>query len=169
MDKGIRPFALAKFAELNPSRIAGELTNTQFRAHVNAAIMDAYKVSLASAATHYNHAFKAFKAAHPDLVVGLGRPPEKNNGGPKPKAVAAPAAVPDMEAAMRASCAELQPTVLQRLLAASIISGLAVHQPPASAKHSWEQEPAAEQPAADAPAARSKGSKKKKQEAEATA
>jgi len=48
-------------------------------------IMEEYGITLASAATHYNHAFKTVKAANPNLVEGLGRAEDKK-GGRKPKA-----------------------------------------------------------------------------------
>lgn len=90
MDKGIRPFVNAKFVELNPQRKAGTLTNTAFRKAVMASAMEAFGITLASAATHYNHAFKAVKAATPAEVEGLGRPEDKMDSR-KRKEVAAPA------------------------------------------------------------------------------
>jgi len=45
------------------------------------------KITMAAAATHYNHAFKRIKESEPELVVGLGRPEGKNNGGRKKKPV----------------------------------------------------------------------------------
>lgn len=86
MDKGIiRPACNAKFMELLPQR--AELGNTAFRKAVMDAIMLAFKCSLASAATHYNHSFKEVKKTNPELVVGLGRP-ENKKGGRKKKVVA---------------------------------------------------------------------------------
>jgi hypothetical protein len=89
MDKGIRPYVNAKFIELNAQRKAGTLTNTQFRKNVMCDAMEAFGITLASAATHYNHAFQAVKAATPTEVEGLGRPDDKK-GGRKRKEVAAP-------------------------------------------------------------------------------
>ena len=83
MDKGIRPAANAKFLELLPTR--AEVGNTGFRKNVMFYIMEEYGITLASAATHYNHAFKTVKAANPELVEGLGRAEDKK-GGRKPKA-----------------------------------------------------------------------------------
>jgi hypothetical protein len=92
MDKGIRPYCNAKFVELNNLRNRGELTNTQFRKNVIADVMDQFGITLASAATHYNHAFKTVKELNSELVSGLGRAEDKK-GGRKPKAkVAAEAA-----------------------------------------------------------------------------
>ena len=85
MDKGIRPAVNRKFVELLPQR--AELGNTRFRAEVIAFAMDDYGITLASAATHYNHAFKVAKAI-PELAAtleGLGRAEDKK-GGRKPKA-----------------------------------------------------------------------------------
>ena len=82
MDKGIRPACNAKFAELLPQRAA--LGNTEFRRAVMSFIVEEFGISVASAATHYNHAFKVAKEANPTAVEGLGRPEDKK-GGRKPK------------------------------------------------------------------------------------
>lgn len=93
MDKGIRPAARAKFVELNELRRRGEgeytgpKANTIFRKHVMCFLMEEFGITLASAATHYNEAFKLVKEATPELVSGLGRPEDKK-GGRKPKAKA---------------------------------------------------------------------------------
>jgi hypothetical protein len=87
MDKGIRPACNAKFMELLPQR--AELGNTRFRKTVMSFVMDEFGTTNPSAATHYNHAFQKCKAEHPELVVGLGRPEGKNNGGRKKKVEAA--------------------------------------------------------------------------------
>lgn len=84
MDKGIRPAARAKFVELNEQRRRGLLTNTVFRKTVMAYIMEEFGTTLASAATHYNDAFKFIKELNSELVDGLGRPEDKK-GGRKPK------------------------------------------------------------------------------------
>lgn len=95
MDKGIRPAVNRKFVELLPQR--AELGNTRFRAEVIAFAMDEYGITLASAATHYNHAFKVVRAAQPELVADLGRAKDKK-GGRKPKArVAATEAVAEAQ------------------------------------------------------------------------
>jgi hypothetical protein len=91
MDKGIRPAARVKFVELNEQRRRGEApyagpkANTIFRKNVMAFLMEEFGITLASAATHYNEAFKLVKEATPELVSGLGRPEDKK-GGRKPKA-----------------------------------------------------------------------------------
>ena len=90
MDKGIRPACNAKFAELLPTR--AEVGNTAFRKNVMFYVMEEFGITLASAATHYNHAFQAVKAANPELVAGLGRADDKK-GGRKPKAVVVAEAV----------------------------------------------------------------------------
>lgn len=84
-DKGIRIACNRKFAELLPQR--AELGNTGFRKAVMAYIMEEFDISIASAATHYNHSFKKCKAENPELVKGLGRPEDKK-GGRKPKQAA---------------------------------------------------------------------------------
>lgn len=84
MDKGIRVNVNAKFVELLPQR--AELGNTAFRAAVIRYAMDEFDITLASAATHYNHAFKEAKKV-PELaetLEGLGRAEDKK-GGRKPK------------------------------------------------------------------------------------
>ncbi len=48
-------------------------------------IMEDYDITLASAATHYNHAFQQVKKESPAEVEGLGRADDKK-GGRKPKA-----------------------------------------------------------------------------------
>jgi hypothetical protein len=81
MDKGIRPACNAKFAELLPQR--AELGNTEFRRAVMTYLVEEFGCSEASAATHYNHSFKAVKALTPELVEGLGRPEDKKGGRKK--------------------------------------------------------------------------------------
>jgi len=83
MDKGIRNLVNHKFAELLPQR--AELGNTKFRKTIMAFAMDECSITLASASTHYNHAFKECKKSNPELVLGLGRADDKK-GGRKPKA-----------------------------------------------------------------------------------
>jgi hypothetical protein len=87
MAKGIRAFAIAKFAELLHLRV--EVGDSAFRKAVWSAVQAQFGVSVASACSHYNYAFQLCKKEHPELVVGLGRPPEKNNGGRKKKVAGA--------------------------------------------------------------------------------
>jgi hypothetical protein len=81
MDKGIRPACNAKFIELLPQR--AQLGNTAFRKAVMDSIMEDFGCSLASAATHYNHAFKIARATHAEQLEGLGRPEDKKGGRKK--------------------------------------------------------------------------------------
>ena len=81
MSKGIRSAVNAKFVELLPQR--AELTNKGFRQTIIAFAVQEFAISVASAATHYNHAFQVAKTTNPAAVEGLGRAPEKNNGGRK--------------------------------------------------------------------------------------
>ena len=85
MDKGIRPAVNRKFVEMLPQR--AEIGNTAFRKNIIAFAMDEFGITLASAATHYNHAFKEAKkvAELAPQLEGLGRPEDKK-GGRKPKA-----------------------------------------------------------------------------------
>ena len=92
MDKGIRPFARNKFAEINELRRRSLLTNTQFRKNVMAHLMTEFGITLASAATHYNEAFKFLKELNAELVSGLGRPEDKKGGRKKKAVEATPAA-----------------------------------------------------------------------------
>ena len=81
MTKGIRAFVNDTFNTTLPKLT--ELGNIAFRAEVmNQAIM-AFGISVASAATHYNHALKLAKENSPEAVKGLGRSEDKK-GGRKP-------------------------------------------------------------------------------------
>ena len=85
MDKGIRPACNAKFLELLPTRVNTREGNCAFRKTVMASIMEDFGITLASAATHYNHAFKTAVTNNVAGLEGLGRPEDKK-GGRKPKA-----------------------------------------------------------------------------------
>ena len=84
-DKGIRVNVNHKFVELLSERAT--TGNTRFRANVIGYAMEEFGITLASAATHYNHAFKEAKKLPElaELLQGLGRPEDKK-GGRKPKA-----------------------------------------------------------------------------------
>lgn len=82
MTKGIRAFANKTFLADLPQR--AEIGNTEFRRNVVAQIVAAFEITVASASTHYNHAFKTVKDSNPELVEGLGRADDKK-GGRKPK------------------------------------------------------------------------------------
>ena len=81
MTKGIREAAVAKFAEYLPKR--AEIGNTAFRKSVMSDLMSMFDISLASAATHYNHALKDARTRMPEQVKDLGRAEDKK-GGRKP-------------------------------------------------------------------------------------
>ena len=89
-NQGIRAFARDVFVAKNELRrrseaYTGPKGNTEFRKDVMCAIMTEHGVTLASAATHYNDAFKFVKELNAELVSGLGRAEDKK-GGRKPKA-----------------------------------------------------------------------------------
>lgn len=91
MDKGIRPYANALFLQSLPARVNTTAGNTAFRKTIIASCMEEFNITLASAATHYNHAFiNAKELAKMDATVataleGLGRAEDKK-GGRKVKA-----------------------------------------------------------------------------------
>jgi hypothetical protein len=80
MDKGIRPFARNLFATQNELRRRALLDNTVFRKGIIATLMEEFSISLASAASHYNEAFKFLKELNAELVDGLGRADDKKGG-----------------------------------------------------------------------------------------
>jgi hypothetical protein len=82
MTKGIRDFTNARFAIGLGALLAAEVTNAQFRAGVMADVQKEFGVSVASSATHYNHAFKLAKSMGAD-TGNLGRAEDKK-GGRKP-------------------------------------------------------------------------------------
>ncbi len=101
MDKGIRPEARRVFAEYNARRVAGEYgtdskANTKFRKDVMSYLVAQFNITVASAATHYNEAFKFVKGQNPESVKGLGRAEDKKGG--RKKKVQADAAAPAAEA-----------------------------------------------------------------------
>lgn len=81
MTKGIREFTNTKFVSTLPK--LADLGPVAFRRKVMDAVVAKFEISVASAATHYNHAFKTQKAADPKSVDGLGRAEDKK-GGRKP-------------------------------------------------------------------------------------
>lgn len=83
MDKGIRSGVNWKFNEMLPKRAA--IGNKAFRKEILYWAVEEYGITIASACTHYNHSFQLCKKENPTAVEGLGRPPEKNNGGRKKK------------------------------------------------------------------------------------
>lgn len=83
MDKGIRPACNRKFNEMLPERVNTREGNTAFRKAIMADMMDKFSITLASAATHYNHALIQAKKDNPTAVEGLGRPEDKKGGRKK--------------------------------------------------------------------------------------
>lgn len=93
MDKGIRSYTRALFVEMNEKRRRGEYgitkkADTVFRLSLCAQVAEEFGISMASAGGAYQEAFRFVKDLNSELVSGLGRPPEKNNGGRKKKVVA---------------------------------------------------------------------------------
>lgn len=80
MTKGIRAYTNAKFVKTLPQ--LAELGNAGFRRKVIEAVVKKFGITVNSAATHYNHAFKVVKAENPESVAGLGRPEDKKGGRP---------------------------------------------------------------------------------------
>lgn len=125
MDKGIRINVNKKFLDTLPQRAA--MGNTPFRKSIIAYTMETFNVSLASAATHYNHAFQQCKkdaAEKPELVEllgDLGRPEDKKGGRKKkvqpaaaeqqPSTEQQPAAAPAAEGGQQAENADNTPAV----------------------------------------------------------
>ena len=81
MTKGIRSFTNETFNNTLPQ--LGELGAIAFRREVMAQVVMAFEITVASAATHYNHALKTARAANPEAVKTLGRAEDKK-GGRKP-------------------------------------------------------------------------------------
>ena len=114
-DKGIRVNVNHKFVELLPQR--AELGNTRFRAEVIAYAMTEFDITLASAATHYNHA-KIEAAKVPELAAqmeGLGRAEDKK-GGRKPKATTVEAVVAEVQQTEFTVCKKSDGTVVAEKL-----------------------------------------------------
>jgi hypothetical protein len=80
MTKGIREYTNARFAEQLPK--LAELGATGFRKSVMDAVIAQFTISVASAATHYNHALKEQRKTDPKSVEGVGRPEDKKGGRP---------------------------------------------------------------------------------------
>jgi len=78
MTQGIRDYTNARFAKFLPE--LGTLGGTEFRKKVMEGTVAKFGISVASAATHYNHALKMQRLADPKSVEGLGRPEDKKGG-----------------------------------------------------------------------------------------
>lgn len=81
MTKGIRAFANERFNSTLPQ--LNELGAVAFRREVMAQVVMAFEISVASAATHYNHSLKEARKTNPEAVASLGRAEDKK-GGRKP-------------------------------------------------------------------------------------
>lgn len=111
MTKGIRAFTIATFnASLATLPEVGAIA---FRREVMAQVIMAFEISVASAATHYNHALKLAKEADPTL--SLGRAPDKK-GGRKPKVVVIDMPAP-AEAAMEAGAMPAEAALIEAVTA----------------------------------------------------
>jgi hypothetical protein len=82
MTKGIREYVNARFTKYLPQFQSAELNATAFRKKVMEGAIAKFEITPASAATHYNHALKAQRAADPKSVETLGRPDDKKGGRP---------------------------------------------------------------------------------------
>jgi hypothetical protein len=82
MTQGIRAYTNARFNKYLIGFMAGEFTGPAFRAKVMDGTVSKFNISVASAATHYNHALKMARAASPESIEGLGRSEDKKGGRP---------------------------------------------------------------------------------------
>jgi len=80
MTQGIREFTNANFATTLPKLQSGEIKPAEFRREVMDLAVVAFGISVASAATHYNHALKQARLEDPKSVKSLGRPEDKKGG-----------------------------------------------------------------------------------------
>lgn len=82
MTMGIRDWSNNRFAFYLPQLQSGELNGTEFRRKVMDSVVRRFEISLASAATHYNHSLKMQRLADEKSVEGLGRSEDKKGGRP---------------------------------------------------------------------------------------
>ena len=82
MTKGIRDYTNARFTKYLPQFTAGEIDGPAFRKKVMDGTVTKFEITVASAATHYNHSLKMQRLADPKSVEGLGRPEDKKGGRP---------------------------------------------------------------------------------------
>lgn len=80
MTQGIRAYCDNRFAFYLPQLT--ELGGAGFRAKVMDSVVRKFDISVASAATHYNHSLKMARLNEPASVDGLGRPEDKKGGRP---------------------------------------------------------------------------------------
>jgi hypothetical protein len=78
--KGIRDYVNERFAKYLHE--LPTLGGGGFRAKVMDGAIKKFEISMASAATHYNHSLKMARLMTPELVNGLGRPDDKKGGRP---------------------------------------------------------------------------------------
>lgn len=88
MTQGIRAYTNARFLKYLAVFQVGELSATEFRKKVMDGAVNKFGISVASAATHYNHALKMQRLADEKSVEGLGRPEDKKGGRPVENPVA---------------------------------------------------------------------------------
>ncbi len=88
----IRSAVNTKFIEMLPQ--LATIGGKAFRRQILDWSVEKLEITMSAAATHYNYAFHRIKEGEPELVVGLGRPEGKNNGGRKKKTAAAPVLAP---------------------------------------------------------------------------
>lgn len=80
MTQGIRAYCNARFAKYLPQ--LQDLGNSGFRRKVMEGVVAKFGISVASSATHYNHAFRQAKLNDAASVAGLGRAEDKKGGRP---------------------------------------------------------------------------------------
>lgn len=90
--QSIRSIAVQMFADRLPQR--STVGDKAFRKGIILDLAEQTGCTIAAASTHYNHAFQGAKVAVPALVIGLGRPEGKNNGGRKRKVIPVPVQAP---------------------------------------------------------------------------
>jgi hypothetical protein len=90
--QSIRSIAVQMFADRLPTRAT--VGDKAFRKGIILDLAEQTGCTIAAASTHYNHAFQGAKVAVPALVIGLGRPEGKNNGGRKRKVIPVPVQAP---------------------------------------------------------------------------
>ena len=83
MDKGIRQGVIVKFNSMLPQ--LKELGGKKFRRIILDWAVEEFGCTMAASSTHYAFAKHKADAETPELTAGLGRAPEKNNGGRKKK------------------------------------------------------------------------------------
>jgi hypothetical protein len=109
MDKGIRSGVLVKFNGMLPQLVA--LGGKAFRREILDWTTEQYGCTVAAASTHYNHAKLEAAKVVPQLLVGLGRAADKNNGGRKKGSAARPAVTDLLGNMLRARPAVETPAV----------------------------------------------------------